>query len=116
MTDYSGDGPIPVDALPADVEADGEITLLDVRELDEWDLGHAPGAVHIPLVELPVRFGELDPDSELYVICRGGGRSEQAVRYLETVGIEAVVVDGGMVAWASSARPVVRPDGGPGAV
>ncbi|WP_082778128.1 rhodanese-like domain-containing protein [Tsukamurella pseudospumae] len=116
MTDYSGDGPIPVDALPADVAAAAAITLLDVREQDEWDLGHAPGALHIPLAELPVRFEELDLDSEVLVICRGGGRSEQAVRYLETVGVEAVVVDGGMIAWASSERPVVRPDGTPGAV
>lgn len=112
MTDYSADGPITVDALP---DTAG-ITLLDVRELDEWDLGHAPGALHIPLAELPARFGELDLDSDLYVICRGGGRSDQAVRYLATVGVEAVVVDGGMIAWASAARPVVRPDGSPGAV
>ncbi|CAM3852806.1 MULTISPECIES: rhodanese-like domain-containing protein [Tsukamurella] len=120
MTDAHGipaagpvhDGLIGIDALPA-IEG---ITLLDVREPDEWDLGHAPGAVHIPLIELPARFGELDLDSEVYVICRGGGRSESAVRYLETVGVEAVVVDGGMIAWAAAAKPVVRPDGGPGAV
>lgn len=112
MTEYLGDGPIPVDALP-DVDA---ITLLDVREHDEWELGHVPGAIHIPLGELPIRFGELDLDSDVYVICRGGGRSEKAARYLETVGIESVVVDGGMIAWSSAARPVVRPDGSPGAV
>ena len=112
MTDYPGDGPIPVGALPEITT----ITLLDVREPDEWDLGHAPGAVHIPLAELPLRFGDLDLDADLYVICRGGGRSETAVRYLETVGVEAGVVDGGMIAWASADRPVVRPDGSPGAV
>lgn len=120
MTDYSGDGPILVDALPANVEgaveSAAEFTLLDVRELDEWELGHANGAVHIPLVELPARFGELDLDAEVYVICRGSGRSEQALRYLETVGIEAAVVDGGMIAWAAAGRPVVRSDGTPGAV
>jgi rhodanese-related sulfurtransferase len=106
------DGLVGIDAVPDP----GTITLLDVRELDEWELGHAPGAVHIPLAELPARFGEIDFDSDVYVICRGGGRSERAVRYLETVGVDAVVVDGGMIAWASAAKPVVRPDGGTGAV
>lgn len=116
MTEYPADGPIPVDALPADLTAEPGITVLDVRGQDEWDLGHAPGVVHLPLPDLPVRFEEIDLDAQVYVICRGGGRSEQAVRYLETVGIEAVAVDGGMVAWASAERPVVRPDGSPGAV
>ncbi|MCA4996050.1 rhodanese-like domain-containing protein [Tsukamurella tyrosinosolvens] len=116
MTDYPADGPIPVDALPEDLAAAPGLTVLDVRDPGEWDLGHAPGAVHLPLPDLPVRFEEIDLDAQVYVICRGGGRSEQAVRYLETVGIEAAVVDGGMIAWASAGRPVVRPDGSQGAV
>ena len=55
--------------------------ILDVREKDEWDAGHAPGAVHIPLAELPSRLHEL-PDTDdgtLAVTCRGGGRSSRAV-------------------------------------
>ncbi len=116
MTDYPADGAVPVDYLPSDLAATTDITVLDVREQDEWDLGHAPGAVHLPLAELPLRFEEIDLDARVYVICRGGGRSEKAVRYLETVGIEAAVVDGGMIAWASADRPVVRADGSPGAV
>ncbi|GAB3134048.1 rhodanese-like domain-containing protein [Tsukamurella serpentis] len=116
MTEHPGEGPIPVDALPSELGPADSLTLLDVRESDEWELGHAPGAVHIPLAELPIRFGELDLDSEIYVICRGGGRSDRAVRYLETVGIDAVVVDGGMIAWACAQRPVVRPDGSRGEV
>ncbi|ADG76785.1 Rhodanese domain protein OS=Tsukamurella paurometabola (strain ATCC 8368 / DSM / CCUG 35730/ CIP 100753 / JCM 10117 / KCTC 9821 / NBRC 16120 / NCIMB 702349/ NCTC 13040) OX=521096 GN=Tpau_0131 PE=4 SV=1 [Tsukamurella paurometabola] len=106
------DGLISIDALPEVAT----ITLLDVREPDEWELGHAPGALHIPLSDLPLRFEEIDLDSDVYVICRGGGRSESAVRYLETVGVEAAVVDGGMIAWAAAAKPVVRSDGGPGVV
>ena len=93
-----------------------EVTLLDVRDQREWDLGHVPGAVHIALAELPARFGELDLDRDLYIICRGGGRSEKAVRYLEMNGVEAVVVDGGMVSWAAEQRPLVRDDGTVGTV
>ena len=78
MTDYPADGPIPVDALPEDLAAAPGLTVLDVRDPGEWDLGHAPGAVHLPLPDLPVRFEEIDLDAQVYVICRGGGRSEQA--------------------------------------
>ncbi len=82
-------------------------TLLDVREQDEWDAGHAPGAVHIPLAELPVRFGELDPDTEIFVICHSGGRSAQATQFLvDGVGYDAVNLDGGMVMWTYLGMPV----------
>ncbi|WTL36223.1 rhodanese-like domain-containing protein [Nocardia sp. NBC_01503] len=80
--------------------------LLDVREEDEWRLGHAPGALHIPLVDVPARLDELNYDAEIYVICRQGGRSVTAVQFLESVGIEAVMVDGGMVAWQRAGRPL----------
>ena len=66
-----------------------DAVMLDVREQDEWDAGHAPGAVHIPLGELPSRLGEL-PDSDagmLAVICRGGGRSSRAVAWLVAAGL-----------------------------
>lgn len=101
---------VPVEAVPAEFdrppgEAAGAV-LLDVREGDEWQLGHAPGAVHIPLSDVPARYGELDPDADLYVICRQGGRSLEAVKYLVNMGYEAVNVVGGMVAWQQRGRPL----------
>ncbi len=82
-------------------------TLLDVCEQDEWDAGHAPGAVHIPLAELPARHGELDPDARVFVVCHSGGRSAQATRFLvEAAGYDAVNLDGGMAAWSSRGFPV----------
>ena len=36
-----------------------DAVMVDVREQDEWDRGHAAGAIHIPLAELPARVGEL---------------------------------------------------------
>ncbi|MFC8529064.1 MULTISPECIES: rhodanese-like domain-containing protein [Nocardia] len=80
--------------------------LLDVREDDEWRLGHAPGAVHIPMADVPARVGELDPDADIYVICRQGGRSLEVVRYLANIGYEAVNVGGGMVSWQQAGRPL----------
>ncbi|MEU7763607.1 rhodanese-like domain-containing protein [Nocardia sp. NPDC049190] len=80
--------------------------LLDVREDDEWQLGHAPGAIHIPMVDVPARLDELAYDADLYVICRQGGRSLQVVEYLTHVGYDAIQVRGGMVAWQQAGRPL----------
>lgn len=105
---------VPVDAVPSAFDsgapspAEGpRAILLDVREDDEWQLGHAPGAVHIPMVDVPARVDELDYDVDLYVICRQGGRSLQVVEYLTHIGFDAIQVNGGMVAWQQAGRPLV---------
>ncbi|BDT93234.1 rhodanese-like domain-containing protein [Nocardia sputorum] len=100
------DVPAEFDSVPASADTPRPI-LLDVREDDEWRLGHAPGAIHIPMVDVPARIDELEYDAELYVICRQGGRSLQVVEYLTHIGYEAVQVHGGMVAWQQAGRPLV---------
>ncbi|WP_186627513.1 rhodanese-like domain-containing protein [Rhodococcus sp. BP22] len=100
---------VPAAELP--VETTGSVVLLDVRENDEWQHGHAPGALHIPMSQVPSRLGEIDQDADLYVICKVGGRSMQVVQYLAQIGYEATNVDGGMDAWHAAGRPVVRDDG-----
>ena len=87
--------------------------VLDVREQDEWDAGHAPGAVHIPLGELPSRLGEL-PDTDdgvLAVVCRGGGRSSRAVAWLSQQGFDVANLHGGMKAWEGAGKPLVADSG-----
>ena len=89
--------------------------ILDVREQDEWDAGHAPGAVHIPLGDLPGRLREL-PDTDagtLAVTCRGGGRSSRAVAWLSQQGFDVANLDGGMKAWEAAGKTVVAEDGSP---
>jgi rhodanese-related sulfurtransferase len=81
--------------------------LLDVREQDEWDAGHAPQALHIPLAELPDRVGELPEDVRAIVVCHSGGRSARATAWLTQGGYDAVNLDGGMIAWARAGLPVV---------
>ncbi|WP_433577463.1 rhodanese-like domain-containing protein [Nocardia brasiliensis] len=105
---------VPVDAVPSDFDHAAPTTpdptraiLLDVREEDEWQLGHAPGAIHIPMVDVPARVDELEFDVDLYVICRQGGRSLQVVEYLTHIGFEAIQVSGGMVAWQQAGRPLI---------
>ena len=98
---------VDVTALPE------EATLIDVRELDEWTAGHAPSAVHIPLGEVVARFGEFAlAEAPVYVVCRAGSRSGQAVQYLVGQGVEAVNVAGGMQAWAAAGKAMVSEGGG----
>ena len=81
-------------------------TLLDVREPWEAALCRIPGAVLIPMGELPSRVQELDPDAETVVICHHGVRSYHAARYLETIGFDDVVnLSGGVAAWADEVDP-----------
>jgi rhodanese-related sulfurtransferase len=87
--------------------------LLDVRENDEWAAGHAPGALHIPLGDLPGRLGELPADAGLYVVCRSGGRSARATAFLNDNGWEATNVAGGMKAWAVAGHPLAADGAAP---
>lgn len=103
-----------VAVLPA--EFGTAAVLLDVREHDEWQRGHAEGAQHIPMGEVPARLAEIDPHAELYVICHAGGRSMRVAQYLHQNGYRAVNVAGGMLAWANAGRPVITDGGGSGTV
>jgi rhodanese-related sulfurtransferase len=87
--------------------------VLDVREDDEWTAGHAPGAVHVPMGEIPARTGELPTDRPVVVVCRLGGRSAQVVNFLQQNGFEqAINLDGGMARWEAAGKPMVSEDGG----
>src|SRR5687768_8234145 len=85
--------------------------LLDVREDDEWAAGHAPGAHHLPLGRVPAELDSLPKDQDIVVICRAGGRSEQAAVALRGAGYEASNIAGGMRAWAAAGLPVAKDDG-----
>ncbi|MGG5172474.1 rhodanese-like domain-containing protein [Pseudarthrobacter sp. J1738] len=86
-------------------------TILDVREDYEWAAGHVDGALHIPLDQLPERIDDLDPDVDLYVICRTGGRSVRATQWLVGQGYSAINVAGGMGAWFEAGKEM-KADGG----
>lgn len=100
---------IPPEELPAELPGQ-DSALLDVREINEWDAGHAPGAVHIPMSEIPQRLDEVPATEQLYVVCRSGGRSAKVTAYLNANGWDAVNVERGMNGWVASGRPVVCDD------
>ncbi|GAB1511908.1 rhodanese-like domain-containing protein [Actinophytocola sp. KF-1] len=95
------------ESLPAGV------TLLDVREPDEWAAGHAPDAVHIPMGDLAARLDDLPADDEVYVVCRSGGRSARVTAFLNANGWDAKNVEGGMQQWQAAGRPMAADSGEP---
>ncbi|MFE7761132.1 rhodanese-like domain-containing protein [Streptomyces sp. NPDC057438] len=99
-------------------DSGGDAVLLDVREPYEWQAGHAPRAVHLPLSALAAGAG-LPAHAQarpLIVICRSGSRSRQAAELLAARGAVAVDVIGGMRDWAGAGLPVVDINGGNGTV
>jgi len=76
--------------------------IIDVREDSEWKEQHIPGAIHIPLGQLPERLTELKQykDSPVIAQCRSGRRSAQASDVLKSAGFSYVYnMEGGLNAW-----------------
>lgn len=103
---------------PADVAEQvqsGEMLLVDVREDHEWDAGHAPRAIHVPLSEVEERIGEIEraaADRPVAFICRTGSRSAEAAAIAVAEGVGDVHhVAGGMAAWVEDGLPLEPADG-----
>ena len=100
---------------PGDVT--GETYLLDVREDDEWQAGHIPGAAHIPMSGLLARLADVPKDRDVVIVCKVGGRSAQVTAYLRQQGWERVAnLDGGVVEWVRAGRDFVTDTGAPPSV
>ncbi len=98
-----------VDAVRARQEAgDDAFVLVDVRERDEWDGGHLPGAVHLGkgVIERDVEAAIPDADAEIVLYCGGGFRSALAADALRQMGYTDVTsMDGGWKAWTGAGYP-----------
>jgi rhodanese-related sulfurtransferase len=96
--------------------ADEGALLLDVRQPDEWEAGHAPGARLLPLREVPDSLASLPKDRRIVAVCRSGARSGRATEFLVAQGFDVVNLAGGMQAWAMAGFPVETDDGSAGTV
>jgi DMSO/TMAO reductase YedYZ molybdopterin-dependent catalytic subunit/glyoxylase-like metal-dependent hydrolase (beta-lactamase superfamily II) len=96
-----------VGARAAKALVDAGALLLDVREPDEWEAGHAPGASLLPMGQVREHQQELPRDGRIVVVCRSGGRSAAVTESLLAWGFDAVNLAGGMCAWAAAGLPVV---------
>lgn len=96
--------------LKARLDGGDNLTIVDVREPEEWEIGNLgdQGARLIPLGEIPARLNELDPEAEIVLQCRSGGRSAKALRYLKERGYTRLLnLKGGIVAWSDEVDPSV---------
>ncbi|MFE1440197.1 rhodanese-like domain-containing protein [Streptomyces sp. NPDC058739] len=81
--------------------------VLDVREPEEYRLGHVPGARLAPLSVPAAALPHVPRGRQVYVICASGSRSQWAADRLAATGLDAVSVAGGTRGWVDSGRPVV---------
>ncbi|MCW5946391.1 MAG: molybdopterin-synthase adenylyltransferase MoeB [Fimbriimonadales bacterium] len=90
-----------VQQLKEKLAAQNGLTLLDVREPHELEISRIEGALHIPMAQVPFRIKEIDENSEVWIICRTGNRSNQIAGILMQRGFKNVTnVAGGINAWA----------------
>jgi adenylyltransferase/sulfurtransferase len=98
---------ISVEELKRRLDAKEEVFILDVREPHEYQICNLNGHL-IPLNDLPKRMNELDPDREVVVHCKMGGRSAKAVEFLHKSGFtKAKNLTGGILAWSDKIDPKV---------
>ena len=90
--------------------------LLDVREDDEWEAGHAAEAVHIAMGLVSERVGEIPTDRTVICVCRMGGRSGAVATALVEGGFDVHNLNGGMTAWEIAGLPVVTDAGATGRI
>jgi len=87
-------------------DAGEDLVLLDVREPGEVAVVSLPGAVHIPMGEVPSRCNELERGPTIVVLCRSGARSLQVARFLDQQGFGRVAnLSGGILRWAEDVDP-----------
>jgi rhodanese-related sulfurtransferase len=91
--------------------------LVDVREKSEWQVGHAPQAIHIPVSAVSSKINRIKEDRQVIVVCRSGNRSRGVVSTLRKQGYDNVVnLAGGMRAWQNAGGSVLDNKGRPGRI
>jgi sulfur-carrier protein adenylyltransferase/sulfurtransferase len=83
-----------------------KLHIVDVREPNEYQINRIPGSQLIPLGDIPKRYTELNPDQEIVVQCKMGGRSAKAADFLRSVGFKHVLnLKGGILDWVDKVDP-----------
>ncbi len=109
LSQKNGTSEMTVQALKARIDARTAPLILDVREPSDARICSLPGALLIPLGELPRRLAELDPSAEIVVHCKSGARSATAVALLREKGFpRASNLAGGILAWIKEIDGTLR--------
>ena len=89
----------------------GNAVIIDVRDKDEWDEGHIPGAIHMSrgTIELDIEEKVPDPNAMIICHCGGGGRGALATESLQKMGYKNVrSMAGGLKAWKAAGLPTTK--------
>lgn len=98
--------PAELHAMLRDSGSAARLQLIDVRAPQEFTVASLPGAVNIPIAELPDRLGEIEPSATPVFLCRSGARSLRACGLAIRAGIRAPAhLEGGLLAWAADVDP-----------
>lgn len=102
-------GPVPgIDIVEFERVLRSGVTLIDVREQDEYLEARVGGGLLMPLQTVADRLDEFPRDTPVYVICATGGRSHRAAAFLREQGVNAINVLGGTAAWQAAGFSVER--------
>lgn len=86
---------------------DADYVLIDVREVDEFEQGHIPGAINIPLNSVPGHLSDITTEKPVVLVCARGGRSAMAADFLAGNGYENLFnLEGGTLAWMMRGLPM----------
>lgn len=106
-TAYRAGYPAEISVAEAVAKREAGAFILDVRQPEEWNEVHIPGATHIPLGELAARVAELPRDQEIVVVCRSGNRSATGRDILREAGFTQVTsMAGGVTDWRAAGHPI----------
>lgn len=95
----------------AELQREGSIQLIDVREPYEWDAGRIPGARFLTLRELTAQAETIHRETPVVFYCRVGGRSAMAASAFRRAGYDAYNMSGGLVEWEAKGLPFEPDDG-----
>ena len=90
--------------------------LIDVREQDEWDAGHHPEAIHIPMGTIPQKIDDFKTSDNYIIICRSGARSGRVSSFMKNEGFDSLNLTGGMKQLFLTSEKIVDLNGNIGTV
>lgn len=95
----NGAAPVKVKELKERISTHSGIRLVDIREIEEVKTGMLPGAIHIPIKEIPHKIQEFEEGIEYVLYCSAGYRSPYVCDFLRDHGVNAFHLEGGMMAF-----------------
>lgn len=99
---------LTVESLSQRASAGESLQVIDVRTLSEFEAGHIPGAIHIPMETIQSRLEDIDVHKPTVLVCHSGNRATIACRLIQNQFDDVHVLEGGTAAWCSAGHDVVK--------